>query len=78
MLPTKQSQALTRYQKGDYKGAFRIFSSFLIGFTEQERKCLKTAQECLAGHGEFYRALGIDIEAIIAEAKTIISKKYKV
>ena len=78
MQTTKTTQALIRYQKGDYKGAFRIFSTFHIGFTEQERKCLKTAQECSAGHSEFYKMLGRDVEATIAEAKFIINKKYGV
>ena len=78
MQPTKTSQALARYRNGDFKGAFRIFATFHIGFTEQERKCLKIAQECLAGHSELYKMLGRDVEATIAEAKLIINKKYRV
>lgn len=76
MPNTKTSKAVSLYQQGDLKGALKIFSTFKLGFSKQEKDTVKIAYECLTGNTPFYSSLGHDCEQVVAEAKSILQSKY--
>lgn len=73
---TKTYKALSLYKAGEYKKALAIFSTFRIGFTEDERRILKIAYECYSGQSSFYEQLGISVEEEKKKSLKIIESKY--
>jgi hypothetical protein len=75
-METKTSEALALFKAGKIKEALRIFSTFKIGLTKQDREVLKTAYECLSGKASFYKSIGIDTEQVVKSAELFIQTKY--
>lgn len=75
-METKTKQATDLFHSGEYKKALRIFKTFKIGFTKDEKRSIEIAHEYLTGKGSFYSSLGIDVENELKKAKEVISKKY--
>ena len=76
-METKTSKAISLFRSGCLKEALAIFSTFRIGFTQEERRTLKIAHECLSGNAGFYRQLGIDTRLEIEKSKSILIAKYQ-
>jgi len=75
-MDTKTQQAISLWKSGDEKKAMKIFSSFKLGFTGQEKRILKIAHECLSGQQSFYSQLGINAQGMITQSRIIIENKY--
>ena len=75
-MKTKTYKAIALYKAGEYKKALAIFSTFRIGFTEDERRTLKIAHECYSGQSSFYEQLGISAEDEKSKSLKIIERRY--
>lgn len=75
-METKTAQALSLFSSDDLAGALKIFKTFRIGLTADERRILQIAQESLTGKESFYQSLQLNTEAIKQEAIQIIKQKY--
>ena len=73
---TKTEQAINLWEEGKKKEALRIFKSFRIGITRDDRCSLSIAYECLSGKEDFYSQLGKDISAIKLQAAEIVEKLF--
>lgn len=76
-MKTKTSKAISLLQSGCLKEALAIFSTFRVGFTNEERRTLKIAYECLSGNAGFYRQLGIDTNSVIEKSKSLLFERYE-
>jgi hypothetical protein len=74
-METKTKQAQEKYIAGDFIGSLRLFHTFRIGMTKDERDVIKTAYEIMTGKGSFYAQLGIDTDAIVNQSRDIIETK---
>lgn len=68
--------AIKFFKADDFKKAFKIFKSFKINFTNEEKKYIQIASEYMSGNGSFYNQIGYDEKDVINKAKIIIIKKY--
>lgn len=77
-METKTKRAISLYQQGKIKTSMALFSRFKIGFTLEQRRAIDIAHECIENESRtsFYRSIGIDVDAMIGEAKHIIKTKY--
>lgn len=76
--PTKTDKAKELYKSGKIAEAMKIFSSFKLDFTKDQKRIVQIASECLNVEGaeSFYKTLKIDTADIIDRAKYIIEYKY--
>lgn len=72
MIETKTSKAVNYWLEGKQLQAFRIFKTFKLGFSKEDRNTIITTYEILSGHGDFYKQLGKDINQIVAKGNMII------
>ncbi len=77
-MQTKTEKALSLYRGGQIKEALKIFSSFKIGFTPDDKRTIKIAYEGLSGNDSFYKQIGIDPSLELDKAKKIITQKYAI
>ena len=77
-METKTSQALSLFSSGDLVGALKLFKTFRIGFTKEERRKLEIAHESMTGKEDFYKSLKLDTATIKAEAIQLIKSKYNI
>ncbi|MFV0536819.1 MAG: hypothetical protein ACK5M3_05525 [Dysgonomonas sp.] len=73
---TKTDKAIELFTYGDRVGAMKIFKTFKIGFTPDERRTIEIAYESQTGNAKFYQDLGIDTDTLWQNAKEIIRQKY--
>lgn len=73
---TKTQQAVSLLKFGNVKGALRIFKTFHIGFSKEEKRLIEIASDCLCGMSDFYSSLGIDCQKIIDNAVNVVRSKY--
>ena len=73
---TKTQQAVSLLKFGNVKGALRIFKTFQIGFSKEEKRLIEIASDCLCGMSDFYSSLGIDCQKIIDDAVNVVRSKY--
>lgn len=76
MLETKTQKAIGLLNSGDVKGALRIFRTFRIGFSKEEKRIIGIACECMCGSTDFYSSIGVDCEKIVKDAVIIVNEKY--
>jgi len=76
MKTKKANRAKKLFAAGDLKRALGIYKTFPFGFTREEKRAIEIAYESLIGREGFYRRLGIDTSAMIAQSKDIIYSKY--
>lgn len=77
-METKTTQAVALFTSGNISGALKIFRTFKIGFTKEERRLLQIAQESLTGKEDFYKSLQLDTDTIKSQAIQLIKQKYNV
>lgn len=75
-METKTTELMRYFENGDYRNAFKIFKTFRIGFTKEEKRTIEIAYECLTGNSMFYKQVGISANDMIAKAKNIVRNKY--
>ena len=62
-------------QSGEMKKALRIAKDFRINVTKEQREKMSRAYECMI-RPEFFRQIGIDIPAAIAEGESVVRCLY--
>lgn len=62
-------------QSGEMKKALRIAKDFRLNVTKEQREKMSRAYECMV-HPEFFRQIGIDIPAAIAEGESVVRRLY--
>lgn len=75
-METKTEKALSLYKMGKIKEALRVFKTFKIGYTPEERETLQIAYEMNCEHEKFYTSLGYNKVQMTQKAKEIIEAKY--
>ncbi len=60
---------------GNLKEALRIAKDFRIGISPEQRSTMARAYECIV-HERFYKSLGEDTDARIAEGVSLVTKLY--
>lgn len=61
-------------QEQDWKKALQIAKDFHIGVTQEQRKKMARAYECIV-HPDFYQQIGVDIPEAIEQGKAVV-KEY--
>lgn len=75
-METKTQKAIALLANGEVKEAMKMFRSFRLGWSKDEKRTIDIACECLCGRTSFYCSLGIDCEKMIVKAVAILSAKY--
>ena len=75
-MVTKTAKAKELFSNGKVVEALKIFSTFKVGFTKEEKRTIQIAYESQTGKSSFYQNLGIDTKAMISEANSIIKRIY--
>lgn len=77
-MATKTKIAISLFQQGKIKASMVLFSRFKIGFTREQHRMIEIARECIDDDriASFYKSIGIDVDAMIDEAKHLIKTKY--
>ena len=75
-METKTAQAITLFSSGNIAGAMKIFRTFKIGFSKDERRLIQIAQESMTGKEDFYKSIKLDTATIKQQAIQIIKQKY--
>lgn len=75
-METKTQKAIQLFKAGELLPSIRIFCTFRIGFTKEEKRTLQIAKDVLSGHGDFYTSIGVDIEGKVNESVKILQEKY--
>ena len=75
-METKTTQAIALFSSDNLVGALKLFKTFRIGFTADERRTIQIAHESLTGKEEFYKSLKIDTATIKVQAVQLIKQKY--
>jgi hypothetical protein len=73
---TQTEKAIKFYKEDNIKASFRIFKTFKMGITKDEKRTIKIAHECVSGNDSFYKSLGIDCDKEISKARKIIETKF--
>ena len=74
---TKTAKAKAYLQSGDIKSCLRILKTFKVGISKSEKRSIEIGYECLSGKESFYRQIGIDVQSIIAESKSIATRYFR-
>ena len=75
-METKTQKACSLLRSGDIKESLKIFRTFRIGWTNEEKRIIDIASDCLCGMSDFYSSLGIDCQRIVDDAVSILRSKY--
>lgn len=76
MKETKTQQAIRLLAGGDIKEALKVFKTFRLGWSKDEKRIIDIACECLCGKAPFYSSLGIDCEKVVEDAVVLARSKY--
>lgn len=77
-MATKTDKVKSLLRHGNVKDALAIAKTFHAGFTKKEKRSIEIAYDVLSGRGDFYRQLGIDVNAEVRNAEFVLRFKYKV
>jgi hypothetical protein len=75
-METQTSKAVKLFRNGKICEALKIFSTFRIGFSKEEKRAIEIAYESMTGSEAFYRSLGIDVDEEYRVAIVVINQKY--
>lgn len=75
-METKTQRAIALLRAGDIKEALKIFKTFRLGWSKEEKRTIDIACECLCGNDSFYSSLGVDCCKVVDEAVAIVRSKY--
>jgi hypothetical protein len=75
-METKTAKAVSLFKSGDVVSALKLFKTFRIGFSKEEKRTIQIAHESLTGSDAFYKQLMINTDAIRVQAIEIIKMKY--
>lgn len=73
---TKTQIACSLLRSGDVKEALKMFRTFRLGWSKEEKRKVDIACECLCGNAAFYSSLGIDCGQVVDEAVALLRGKY--
>lgn len=75
-MESRTQQAIRLWRLGEVVKALKIFKSFRVGLSDEERRILGIAYECYTGGWNFYESIGIDCKEFVDKAKDIIRNKF--
>lgn len=75
-IQSATDKAVGLWVEGDKSKALKIFATFKLGLTKEERNIIKMAHEINAGNESFYQKLKIDTESVKYQAAAIIMDKW--
>ena len=75
---SKTEQAVSLWKSGNIKEALKIFKTFKIGISKDDKRTIELAYEMLTGNESFYKSLGIDKTEVSNKAKVIIETNYNI
>lgn len=73
-MVTKTEQLRQFWKAGQSTKALRIFKTFKIGISKEDKRTVEIAYEVLTGKENFYISLGIDTTKKCQEANQIVSE----
>lgn len=73
---TKTAKAKAYLQSGDIKSCLRILKTFKVGISKDEKRSIEIGYECLSGKDNFYRQIGIDVQAVITQSRDIAIRYF--
>lgn len=76
-MKTKTDKIRDFLRKGDVNSALKLYATFRIGISKEDKRVIEIAKDCITGKAAFYKALGINTEEYISKAFNIVSYKYK-
>lgn len=76
MKVSKTEKVKRMLNEGKFKDALSIVAGFRLGFTSKEKRIIEIANDCIHGHGSFYRQLGINDVEYVSMAAEIMNKRY--
>lgn len=59
-----------------FQEALTIVKTFRFGFSKEEKRSIEIAYECLNGHEQFYKSIGIDTDKEIEKVSLLLNDKY--
>lgn len=71
-MATKTEQLRKLWKEGQSKKGLKIFKTFKIGVSKEDKRTVEIAYEVLTGKENFYLSLGIDTQQKCKEAQTIV------
>lgn len=75
-IESKTQKACSLLRSGDVKESLKIFRTFRIGWSKEEKRIIDIASDCLCGMSDFYASLGIDCQNVVNKAVKVLRKKY--
>lgn len=75
-METKTQRAVSLLKAGYVKDALKIFKTFRLGLSKEEKRTIGIACECLCGNGDFYSSIGIDCRKVVDQAVSVVTSKY--
>lgn len=75
-METKTQRAIALLKAGDVKEALKIFKTFRLGWSKEEKRTIDIACECLCGKDTFYSSIGIDCRKVVDQAVSVVTSKY--
>lgn len=75
-IETKTYQACSLLRSGNVKESLKIFRTFRLGWSKEEKRIIDIACDCLCGMSDFYSSLGIDCQKVIDDAVEVVRSKY--
>jgi len=73
IMVTKTEQLRQFWKQGESKKALKIFKTFKIGITKEQKRTIEIAYEVLTGKENFYISLGIDTAKECQKATEILN-----
>lgn len=77
-METKTTQAVALLKSGETVKALKLFKTFKIGFTKDEKRKIEIAYESMTGKNVFFQSLQLDTATIKAEAIQLLKSKYNI
>lgn len=75
-MVNKTTQAKEFWLSGDKQKALRIFKTFRLGLSKEEKRAIEIHHEVVSGgKTSFYESLGIDLQDIKEQAESVIENK---
>ncbi len=73
---TKTDKAVELWKSGDTKGALKIFKTFKMGLTKDQKAKISIYHEMLSGNKSFYVMIGYHPTTVKFEAEQVIENQF--
>lgn len=77
-METKTQQAINLWEQKKIVPSLKIFKSFKIGVSKDDKRNLEIAYECLTGKRDFYESIQVDVDSTLRNAFSYLVRTYQV